>query len=117
MWMDTWIIAFYHCKNFSNQTFLQFSEQEASQKDAGMDIETGSGDCHDPFGNLEHQELLKDDSDTQVPIKALLKFHRMFKMGPQEEKPLMEELDPVKEFYRKLELDKLYQEVTEGNHQ
>ena len=57
------------------------------------------------------QDLVRLDSDPQLPVKQLLNFHRMFRAGPAEKEPLMEDLDPVKEFYRKLELDKMYQEV------
>ena len=55
--------------------------------------------------------VVRVDSDPQLPVKHLLNFHRMFRAGPTEKEPLVEDLDPVKEFYRKLELDKMYQEV------
>ena len=56
--------------------------------------------------------VVRVDSDPQLPVKHLLNFHRMFRAGPTEKEPLVVDLDPVKEFYRKLELDKMYQEVT-----
>merc|ERR1711970_261282 len=74
------------------------------------DIEAGYEDVED--GSSITKDPGQQAADSQLPVKQLLSFHRMIRTGQfeKEKKPLMEDLDPVREFYRKLELDRMYEE-------
>ena len=99
---------------------FQFIEEIPTAKE---DVEAGYENIHKDFKDAESacsgvQQPEEIVHDPQLPVKQLLNFHRIFRSSVRTEKekePLMEDLDPVREFYRKLELDRMYQEVSINN--